>query len=450
MRGLAALWLSVSLASTSPAPEDLARAEALLSRKDYAGAEALLREILRAEPRNARAHGNLALTLMPQGKSRVRDAVDEGRLAAAFAPESPEARYIYGLALRAAGRSADAAREFAKSSTLAPDAIGPLDALAEAYAATGDDRAVPAYERLIALQPGRSRYPLELAGYLWTTGQTERGNTVAAAGVERFPNDAPLRAAYGRALFEQQRDADAAAELARAVDLGVRDAGTLSVQASALVQAGRIDEARSALEAAVREHPDSAPLRLDLGRLYLSQGEGEPARRELDRAAALAPQDAAIRFQLGRAEEAVGRLDEAEASYRKAVELSPSLASPRYALGRLLVRRGRKEEGEKELAVYQSLYSRAARVQYEGSSRGAQIQLAESELARGDAAAALARFEALPEDAEILTGRARALSRLDRHPEAVRALERARDLQPDAPRIEALLAAERARVPKTP
>ena len=446
MRGVAALWLSVLLASTPPAPDDLARAEALLARKDYSGAEALLREIVRAEPRNVRAHGNLALALLPQGRARMREAVDEGRLAAALAPESPEARYIYGLTLRAAGRPPEALREFAKASSLAPDALGPLDALAEAYAAAGDDRAIAAYERLQTLQPARSRYPLALAGYLWSVGQTERGNAAAAAAVEKFPNDAALRERYGKALFEQQRYVDAAGELARARALGVRDAETLAVLGDSLAQAGRVDGARAALEDAVREHPDSAPLLFDLGRLDLSRGEGETARRGLARAAELAPQDASIRFQLGRAEEAVGRLDEAEASYRRALELSPNLASPRYALGRLLVRRGRREEGEKELGVYRAQYAKAARAQSEAEARRGEILLAEAELSRGQTADALARLESLPEGAEVLEGRARALSRLNRHREAVQALERARELRPDDVRLQTLLAAERAKL----
>src|SRR5262245_60396247 len=94
---VSALWLAFLTVASPPPPvaDDLARAEALLGRKDYAAAESLLREVVKTEPRNARAHGNLALALMPQRK--VREAVDEGRLAAAFEPESPQARYIYGL-----------------------------------------------------------------------------------------------------------------------------------------------------------------------------------------------------------------------------------------------------------------------------------------------------------------------------------------------------------------
>ena len=449
VRSIPALWLAVSIGvATPPTPEDLARAEHLLGQKSYAAAETLLRDIVRADPKNARAHGNLALALLPQRK--IREAVDEGRLAAAYAPESAQARFIYGLALRAAGRPADAAREFAKANALQPNEVGPLDALADAYAATGDERAAAAYERLLELDPGRSGPPLAFASYLWEAGKDERANSIAAAAVEKFPDDGPLRAAYGYALLEQQRFVDAAGELSRARDLGLGNTQTLGALGSALWQAGRTDDAEAAFEAAVRQHPDAVALRLELGRLRLSLGKGEAALRELEPASRLAPADAAVRFQLGRGYEAVGRLDEAEAAYRKAMEMSPNLASPRYALGRLLVRRGRREEGEKELEVYRTLYARAAHAQFEAESRRGEILLAESELSRGEPAAALARLESLPEGAEVLKGRARALSRLDRHAEAVQALERARELKPDDARIQALLAAEGARVREKP
>ena len=51
---------------------------------------------------------------------------------------------------------------------------------------------------------------------------------------------------------------------------------------------------------------------------------------------------------------------------------------------------------------------------------------------------------------EVLKSRAKALSRLERHAEAVAALERARELKPDDPRIQTLLSVERARVSEKP
>lgn len=436
------------LAAPPPDPEDLARAEHLLERRDYAAAEKLLREILRADPKNAQAHGNLALAMLSQRK--VREAVAEARLAAAFAPDMAEAHYIYGLTLRADANSLDAAREFARAVALRSDAIPALAALAEAYSSAGDERAVPVYERLIALEPKNRVHRRNYAEHFWNAGQPERGFAIASTALAEFPDDAELHARYGQALFEDQRFLDAADELARARELGMRDVGTLGLLGQALWQGGRMDAAVAAYESAVAAHPGSESLRLDQGRLLLAVGKNPEALSALEVAFRLAPQDAAASYQLGRAHEAVGSPGEAEAAYRRALALAPQLASPRYALGRLLVRQGRKEEGERELETYRGLYARAAQVQHETSSRSAEIQLAESELVRGDAAAALARFDALPESVDVLTGRARALARLNRHGEALRALERARDLQPDEPRIQALLAVERARAGNAP
>ncbi|MEP6994396.1 MAG: tetratricopeptide repeat protein [Acidobacteriota bacterium] len=430
--------------AASPANQDeLARAEKLLEQRNFAAAETILREIAKSEPSNSRAQGNLVLALLPQGK--LREAVDAGRLAAAFGPRSAEARFIYGLALRAAGRNLEAAREFEKALSLKPEELGPLEALADSYAASGDERATAVYERLLAREPGRRDLRLGFAEHLWSLGNNGRGGQIAAAALEDFPDFGQLRVRYGRALFDEQRFLDAAQQLSRARDLGVGDAATLGLLGNALWQAGRIEEARLALETAVRAYPDAPNLHRDLGRLLLSQGEGDAALIPLEAAARLSPRDASASFDLGRAREAVGRLAEAEEAYTKAKSLSPGLASPRYALGRLLVRQGRREEGEVELAVYRTLYARAAQLQFETESRRSEILLAESELSQGRAAAALARLESLPEGVDVLTGRARALSRLNRHREAIQTLERARELQPDELRIQALLAAERAR-----
>jgi Tfp pilus assembly protein PilF len=88
---VAALLLAAFVPALALATDDeLARAEKLLAQRKFAAAETLLRAVVEADPTNARAHGNLALALLPQGK--VREAVDEGRLAAAFGARSAEAR----------------------------------------------------------------------------------------------------------------------------------------------------------------------------------------------------------------------------------------------------------------------------------------------------------------------------------------------------------------------
>lgn len=437
----AAALLVAALAAAGSDP--LAEAERLLEARDYRGAELVLRELLRQDPSNARAHGNLALALL--SRKKVAEAVDEGRLAAAFAPSTPEARYIYGMTLRAAGSPLEAARELERADTLKPGQVGVVAALAEAYAAAGDERAAAAYEKLIRLAPSDPAAPTGLAEYLWSIGRIEPGNSAAAKGLERFPDSADLHRAFGRALFEQQRFADAARELGRARDLGAADPGTDLLWATALWRSGDTAGATAAFEAGLARHPSSAALLQEAGRLSLALGDPAGALPRLSEAARLKPKDAAAQLDLGRAREALGQKTEAEAAYRLAVALAPQLGSPHYALGGLLVRTGRREEGERELGTYRSIYERAARLSEEQNARQAEMALAWSELNSGRAEAALVRFSSLPETGEVLLGRAMALSRLKRHGEAVRVLEGARQLSPDDPRIQTLLAAERTR-----
>lgn len=423
--------------------DELARAETLLAQRKFAAAETLLRALVEADPTNARAHGNLALALLPQGK--VREAVDEGRLAAAMGPDLPEARYIYALALKAAGRPLEAARELEKAVALKPAEAGPLRALAATYAASDDERTEATYAKLIGTQPADTAARGELAEYFWRVGREASGNRVMEEAVRAFPDDVSLRLRYGRALAQQSLFVDAAAQLERARMLGAAEAYTLSLLAAAYSQAGDLESARRVLKGAVEAHPANASLRSDLCRLFLSEGMAAEALPQAEEAVRLEPRSAETWLQAGRAEEMLGRLDAAERSYREAVRLAPSLPGAHYSLGRLLITAGRKAQGEAELALHHGLYEKGLERVSAADASAAEFALAWATLNRGQAAEALRRFESLPDTADSLRGRAKALSRLQRHAEAVRVLERARQLAPDDPRIEMLLATERSR-----
>lgn len=440
---LLALLLEVVRPEPTPAPDPLTRGEQLLSRKQYAAAEKELRLAVEADPKSARAHGNLALALLPQKK--IPAAVDEGRLAAAFAPRSPEARFIYGLTLTAAGRPIEAAREYEEVAALKPGQAGPLAALAAAYAVAEDARTVATYEKLIALDPSRPGPREELAEFLWATEKTAEGNAAIEAAIASSPSDARLALAYGRALAGQERFEEAARQLEKARSLGASDPGTLALLASVCERAGRVDDAAATYEAALQASPDDAALCHDLGRLYLASGRPADALRELERAVRANGAVAVYQLDYGRALEASGDLPGAEKAYRRAVELSPNLPGAHFALGRLLQREGKKEEADHELATHHDLYERALHAVSASNAQKASAALAWKELEAGKASEALARFRSLPESPDSLRGQALALSRLGRHAEAVRALEKARALAPDDPPLELLLLTERSR-----
>ncbi len=440
---LLALLLAAVRPEPTPAADPLTRGEQLLSHKQYAAAEKELRLAVDADPKSARAHGNLALALLPQ--RRIPEAVDEGRLAAAFGPRSAEARFIYGLTLTAAGKPIEAAREYEEVVALKPGQAGPLAALASAYAAAEDARTVATYEKLIALEPSRPDPRRALAEYLWATEKTAQGNAVIVEAIASFPADSSLALAYGRALAGQERLEEAARQLEKARSLGATDSRTLALLANVCERAGKPDEAAAAYEAALQADPEDAALRHDLGRLYLAAGRPADALRELERAVRSNGAVAAYQLDYGRALEAAGNLPGAEKAYRRAVELSPNLPGAHFALGRLLQREGKTDEAGRELATHHALYERALDAVSASNAQKASAALAWKQLEAGKTSDALARFRSLPESPDSLRGQALALSRLGRHAEAVRALEKALQLAPDDAPLELLLLAERSR-----
>jgi superkiller protein 3 len=429
--------------ATTQAQDAFARGERLLESKDYAAAEAALREATAAEPSSARAHGKLALALLAQ--RRLPEAVEEGRLAATLEPGNPEARQVYAVALAMSGRALEAARELEAVVAAKPDELAPLQGLAESYSAAQDDRAVAAFEKLVKLKPEAPEYRIRLAEHHWMMGDTDRGNRVLEDALRALPGLSSLHARYGRALFDQERVVDAARELERARDTGATDLPTLSLLCQALGRAGETEAAVEAFTATLRQYPEAASVHEDFGRLLLSLGRPEPALVSLQESVRLQPGQASAHLELGRAYEALGKVAEAEQAYRKALSLGPQLAAPHYALGSLLTRHGDREEGKRELALYRTLYDGVARMAQPARARVRELAYGWAELRQGRAEAALARFESFPESAETLIGQASALSRLGRHRDAVRVLERARELEPQSPLVQTLLASERVR-----
>jgi tetratricopeptide (TPR) repeat protein len=435
-------------AGTTQGQDALARGERLLESKDYAAAEAALREATAADPSSARAHGKLALALLAQ--RRLPEAVEEGRLAATLEPGNPEARQIYALALAMSGRALEAARELEAVVAAKPDELDPLRGLAAAYSEAQDDRAVAAFEKLVKLKPEAPEYRIRLAEHHWTMGDTERGNQVLEDALRALPGLSSLHARYGRALFGQERVVDAARELERARDTGATDLPTLSLLCKALSRAGETEAAVAAFTATLKQYPEAGSVHEDFGRLLLSLGRPEPALVSLQESVRLRPDQPSAHLELGRAYEALGKVAEAEQAYRKAMSLGPQLVAPHYALGSLLTRHGDREEGKRELALYRTFYDRAVRRSQEARARSGEIAFGWAELRQGHAETALARFEAIPESAETLIGQASALSRLGRHRDAVRVLERARELEPQSPLVQNLLASERVRAEEKP
>jgi tetratricopeptide (TPR) repeat protein len=200
--------------------------------------------------------------------------------------------------------------------------------------------------------------------------------------------------------------------------------------ASALLDAGRVEEAIAEYQAVLAldsEHPEA---HLGLGRAYGIQGRLEEAEAAFVRASRLDPNSAKGTVELGNALAASGRLDDAIAQYRMGILAFPRHAGLRFNLGLALFRTGALEEARIELELAKDLDPAVGPISlllgqvYEG------LGFQDLALASYEAAARIR-----PNDAEAryrlgaLLGRSGALS------EAIDQLQRAEGLAPEDPRI---------------
>lgn len=111
--------------------------------------------------------------------------------------------------------------------------------------------------------------------------------------------------------------------------------------AVAQYESGRFPEASAALEALLREVPESFEVHELLGLVYSAQSQDAKASPHLDKAVRLKPDSAGARTNLAINLVRLGKLGPAEAEFKKALELEPKNYDANHNLGELYVRAGK-------------------------------------------------------------------------------------------------------------
>ena len=111
--------------------------------------------------------------------------------------------------------------------------------------------------------------------------------------------------------------------------------------AVAQYESGRLPEAASALEALLREVPESFEVHELLGLVYSAQSQHVEASTHLEKAVRLKPGSASARMNLAINLVQLGKLQPAEAEFKKALELEPQNYDANHNLGELYVRAGK-------------------------------------------------------------------------------------------------------------
>jgi predicted O-linked N-acetylglucosamine transferase (SPINDLY family) len=266
----------------------LDQAIALHERGQLGQAEALYREILRAEPGHFDALHLLGIAAGQQGQTQV--AIDLFDRALAINPNDAATHYDRGNALLALRRYADALASCERALAIEPG-------LAEAL-----------HNRGIALQAlGR---PVEaLASF-------ERALVVRPDYAEALNN-------RGNALLDFKRPAEALDSYQRALEIQPDYGDALNGQCAALIALGRPDEALASNDRALAIRPHDAGILNNRGVALQNMGRVEDALEVFRQALAIRPDYAEALNSEASCLVSLNRPDEALASYAHALRIRP-------------------------------------------------------------------------------------------------------------------------------
>jgi len=258
------------------------------------------------------------------------------------------------------------------------------------YSATHrKDRAIEAYRKSIAAQPGVLEPNLNLAMLLAEKGEPEAGRYLRAAqklkpsaevqkriaaawvvlgdaleskdragaidayqqAAELNPNDPSMHVALGH-LYEEGKD-DKAAEpeykAALALDANSRDA--LALLSNLYLRTNRAAEAEGTLREFVAKQPQSVNGHLQLGRLLATQDQHEDAIVEFEKALQLAPTDVEVEKALAASQLKLKQYDKAVATLKVLTANSPKDAALHYLLADALLHALQYEAAQNEFIV---------------------------------------------------------------------------------------------------
>jgi len=276
---------------------------------DLQRAEAIYRQILQADPRQAEALHYLGVIAHQVGRHDI--AVEYMKQSLAVMPYNEGFHSNLGSAYQALGRLDEAKASYLEALRLRPDFVDAHNNLANVHADQGKlDEAVAGYQRALALNPNSPDAHSNLGVALHKLTKLDEAEAHCRKAVRLKPNSIEMR-----------------------LNLG-------NVQAAR----GKLEEAVLNFKEAIRLKPDYALAHSNLGGTLQLQGKLEEAIASYREALRFQPDYASAHGNLATALQVQGDLDEAEAHLRKAVQCQPGLASAHNNLGGVLQLQGRFDE----------------------------------------------------------------------------------------------------------
>ncbi len=302
-----------------PSPE-LTKAEDLIQKRDYAGAEPLLHKIAEGDPTNYVAWFDLGFTENELGK--VEESITAYRKSVQAKPDVFESNLNLGLLL--AKRGSPEAEQFLRAATQ----LKPTSHIAE----------------------GRERAWLSLA-HLIEASKPDDAIAAYHQAAMLQPRDPEPHLAAGLLFEKQNKFADAEQEYKQAQTLDASSLDAATGLANIYMRGRQFSQAEAQLHKVVAAHPEQAEAHIQLGRVLEAEDKNEVAISELEAGAKLAPQDATLRRELADLYGRSGKNDKAEAAYRELIALRPQDAEVHQLLGETLLKEKQFAQAQNEFVA---------------------------------------------------------------------------------------------------
>ena len=337
----------------NPTSEQLLKDAVAAQRGGRIGdARRLYTAVLRIDPTNAAAFGNLAIIAAQQGD--LTGAERMFRQEIKLQPDNPVGHNNLGSVLQQQGRPADAAAAHREAIRLNANYAEAHLALGNALRQQGDlDEAMTSYRSAIAARRGYAEAHNNLGVLLQLRGGLEEAAAAYGEAVALRPTYAEAQFNLAAALHQWHQLDAAEAAYRRVISLNPGIAVGHNNLGAVLKDQGRLDEALAAFENAIRVKADYAEAFYNRAMVLQQQTRLEEALAAYGQAVRLRADYVDAINNAGIVLQELGRAGEAVDLYRELLQRIPAHADACNNLGTALLAQGRPDEAR--IALEQAL-----------------------------------------------------------------------------------------------
>ncbi len=285
-------------------------------------------------------------------------------------PEAPVSRFARSYALEEVGQhyvdtgNGDLALPFfEEAANVDPGNIRAVGTLGTMYMALGrGDEAMPLLREAVRQRPELAMTHYNLAAALAAAGQWEEAAAEFREAVRGNPDLLPGWTGWGTSENQLNRPAVADSVAGAGLARFPGDPDLLLIRGGALERMGRREEALTVYNTILETSPDNAQALFNASRIELESEKFEVAAGHLERLIHLTPGDAEAVVNLGIAYASLQRMDEAIEAFNKAITIDPVLPQPYINLATIHQQKGDLHAAADVLEAFARADSASARI----------------------------------------------------------------------------------------